>query len=567
MSILEILLLVTTALALFIPAFHKTGKPLPRWVDFVPTGLVVLILVHLVVDGFHLYMAVVYGMGIVLFLQTFKGVLRPGVLVRQGTRRQAVSALVSSIVSVVLILVGVVAGPMMASGMPEDASGKSCAAAFQRMHITLSRRYAFSQWKGVDWDTLKDKFKPCVAAAEAAENSEAYALALREYLFSIPDGHIKLKGEALALWQDAVGGSYGLSLIELDDGRTIVHRLDPGGPAEAAGIEWGAEILTWELMPVKEAIDQVAPTWWGVPPATLEGKRYVQQVLLTRAPIGYHAGFTFRNPGQADVTVMTLKAADDGMEPLMQAMGWWDAWDFQETWGFDPTPYDLRKPPEYRVLASGYGYVRVYHLIPEEGDPDFAAIMQQAVNEFNTQEVPGVIIDVRGNPGGHDTLVTAMMAYFVPQETFYESMHFENWLTGIHILDISIPLKLEPAEVQYPGPFVVLVDQHTRSSGEGFALVARLLPQGRVVGVYGTHGSFGMCCGWIKMPGGLEVGYPTGQSRDENGQIQLDADAALIGGVQPDVRVPLTDEIVRAMFLEGEDVVLRYAVEVLEGER
>jgi carboxyl-terminal processing protease len=292
----------------------------------------------------------------------------------------------------------------------------------------------------------------------------------------------------------------------------------------------------------------------------------MQQVLLTRAPVGNHVSFTYRNEGQEAVTRVTLKAVDDGMEPLLQAMGWWDAYGFQESWGQDPAAYDLRKPPEYRVLPGGFGYIRVYHVIPEADDPDFAGIMGQAVTEFNAQGVSGVIIDVRGNPGGQDTLVTAMMAHFVPQERFYEAMYFHNWLTGLSTLDLSIPLRIEPAEARFDGPLLVLVDQHTRSSGEGFALVAKQLPQGKVLGVYGTHGSFGMCCGWIHMPEGLEVGYPTGQSRDENGQVQVDADAALIGGVRPDVRVPLTWETVQAMFLEGEDVVLKYALVALNEE-
>lgn len=565
MTVLEIIIWLLTAVGGFIPYLYKQGKRLPRWVDFVPAGLVVFILVHLVVDGFHLYMAIAYGVGLGLFLQSIKGLRRPGALVQQGTRRQVVSALVSAILGVVLLLAGVVGGPMMASGMPENAAGKGWTAAFDRMHSTLSKRYAFSRWKGIDWAGLEAEFRPRVAAAESAGNARVYALALREYTFSIPDGHIKLKGEDLAWWQEPVGGGLGFSLIELDDGRAIVHVLEPGGPAEAAGMQWGAEILMWENMPVGEAIGRVAPNWWSVPAANQEGRRAIQQALLTRAPIGEHAVFTFRNPGQSEETRITLRAVDDSLKPLLQEMGWWDAYDFLDGWGLDPSSYDLRKPPEYRVLPEGYGYIRVYHLVPEEGDPDFAAIMQEAVAEFNAEGVTGVVIDVRGNPGGHDNLVTAMMAHFVPQEEYYEAMYFHNWLTGLSFLDISMPLRLEPAEVRFTGPFAVLVDQNTRSSGEGFALVAKQQPQGKVVGVYGTHGSFGMCCGWIAMPGGLQVGYPTGQSRDQNGQVQVDADVELVGGVVPDVRVPLTYETVQAMYLEGEDVVLRYAVESLGG--
>jgi len=111
MTILEGMVWVLTATGGFIPFLHKRGKRLPRWVDFVPAGLVVVILVHLWVDGFHLYMAMAYGLGLGLFLQTVKSLRQPGAWVPQGTRRQAASALAGAILGVALLLGGVVAGP------------------------------------------------------------------------------------------------------------------------------------------------------------------------------------------------------------------------------------------------------------------------------------------------------------------------------------------------------------------------------------------------------------------------------------------------------------------------
>ena len=95
-------------------------------------------------------------------------------------------------------------------------------------------------------------------------------------------------------------------------------------------------------------------------------------------------------------------------------------------------------------------------------------------------------------------------------------------------------------------------------------MLAQRLPQGHVVGVYGTHGSFGMCCGRINLAGGSELLYPGGQSQDADHGVQLEADYTLQGGVVPDIRVPLTRETVYAMFVEGEDVVLQRAMEALQ---
>jgi carboxyl-terminal processing protease len=227
----------------------------------------------------------------------------------------------------------------------------------------------------------------------------------------------------------------------------------------------------------------------------------------------------------------------------------------------------FKKPPEYKILPEGYGYIRVYHVVLQDGDPDFVAIVEQAIAEFIAQDVPGIIIDVRGNPGGNDTLIPQMMGHFFTEPVFYEYMYFDNWQTGLDFFDMARPLNIEPKEPHYGGPIAVLIDQETRSSGEGFPLVAQKVPQGHVVGVYGTHGSFGMCCSTINLPGDFELMYPPGQSRDAQRQVQLDGDHNLQGGVVPDIRVPLTEENVYAMFVENEDVVLQYAMEALAAHR
>jgi carboxyl-terminal processing protease len=156
-----------------------------------------------------------------------------------------------------------------------------------------------------------------------------------------------------------------------------------------------------------------------------------------------------------------------------------------------------------------------------------------------------------------------MMGYFARAPGLYEYVCFDNWLAGICLSDIGMPLQVEPMEPHYGGPAAVLIDESTLSSGEGYPMISQRLPQGRVVGMHGMYGSFGMCCPTIRLPGDSEVQYPPGQSRDAVHRVQLDSDHTLEGGLEPGVRVPLTRDTVRAMYLDGVDVVLRYAMEAL----
>jgi carboxyl-terminal processing protease len=73
-----------------------------------------------------------------------------------------------------------------------------------------------------------------------------------------------------------------------------------------------------------------------------------------------------------------------------------------------------------------------------------------------------------------------------------------------------------------------------------------------------------MCCSRIDLPEGLTLQYPGGQSLDADHNIQLDSNHALQGGVLPDVRVPLNWDTVYAMFVDGEDLALQYAIEALQ---
>jgi len=51
---------------------------------------------------------------------------------------------------------------------------------------------------------------------------------------------------------------------------------------------------------------------------------------------------------------------------------------------------------------------------------------------------------------------------------------------------------------------------------------------------------------------------------DQAGSIQLDSNSELQGGVLPGMRVPLTEETLRAINLENRDVLLETAIKSLQ---
>jgi len=552
------LLIIANLIAIILSAVRSPAK----WLRWWPIALALIALGQLTIDGFYQTFVLVY-FTTVLFItigiykwkkSATKGRFR---IVRIGWG--VVWRLIAVILLVLSALITLTFGKSDSilnsffAIRKADYSHLGWHEAFNQMNVHLSQNYAYGNWKGIDWNALHAKFESQIANAEQSGNKKAYYLALREYVFSIPDGHVNLVGDDMGRRKAAIGGGYGFAVIQLDDGRIIAHIILSDGPAERADMVWGAEILTWNNQPIKSALDSVSTLWSKMPIATREEIQFKKLNCLTRAPVGQQLTFTFRNPGESSTQKRTITAADDQMLLYKKSL----------VIGPQTAPSDLSvKPVESKIMPNGYGYLKISIVIPTLGGLDPVRMVRDAVAHFNAAAVPGVVIDVRSNTGGSDEMAPAMMAYFASEPMFYEQVaHIDQ--TGKFKIYGHIPL--EPSLPVYTGPVVMLIDNRTISTGEGFPLIMKSLNRGPVVGFCGTYGSMGMVGSSIKLPGGYTVEYPNGASLDEYGIIQCDSDSTLHGGILPDVRIPKTEESLKAIYVEGRDIVLEAAISILDG--
>jgi carboxyl-terminal processing protease len=295
-------------------------------------------------------------------------------------------------------------------------------AAYDSMHQRVSVWYAFGEWKAVDWNMMNNRIRPKIVNAGLASDTNAFYLALKKYVASIPDGHVSIRGAGwdghkdFARYQQ-IGGSYGFALTGLDDGRVVVRLVNPGSPSALAGVTFGAELLEVNDHPVNAVLDTISVFWAEANPATLESKRLNQFRFIGRAPVGKTMKVKFLNRGNSIPVTATLNAVDDNYAT------------------FDQTsllPIDPGPTISYSILQpSGYGYIKL------TSEPSDSAAMaqaytgfRQALNSFITVGARGMILDMRINTGGEDLLSAALAGFFTRDTTLYEYRSFYNPLSG-----------------------------------------------------------------------------------------------------------------------------------------
>jgi carboxyl-terminal processing protease len=449
------------------------------------------------------------------------------------------------------------------TGLP-DYSHLSWSLAFRSLHSQLRERYAYTEWRNVDWNALYATRAPAIAEAEKKQDKAAYYRAIRGYLAAIPDGHadvLATTGDFGAKDAD-IGGGYGIALTRLDSGEVIVSYVANGSAAEAAGIRFGDEVTAWNGKEIHEAINATSTIWAVKKPSTNEGIALQQQRLLTRAPIGTPANIKITYGAVQHPRTLNLTAYDDGYDTLKKSSFFLGRQindigaqnrltDIRPQFGDDTITY--------RTLPGGYGYIAIYEESYEVYQP-FKTAMMGAI----TNKSPGMVIDLRFNSGGDDNIASCFAGWFVDRPVFYE--YATKYDPGSRKFTLVSEAWTQPQPERYQGPVAVLVSPDTISSGEGLPMVLSNFNHSAVVSWYGSNGAFGMNGPQAAMPLGLYVFFPDGASLNKNGQIQVDSNALREGGIAPQIQVPLNGETV-ARAMAGEDVQLIYAQDWLDSQQ
>ncbi len=196
---------------------------------------------------------------------------------------------------------------------------------------------------------------------------------------------------------------------------------------------------------------------------------------------------------------------------------------------------------EHRQLENGVGYIRLnLFLDPVNVMPQ----IEKAVGEF--KNAPGIVLDLRDNPGGLAIMAMGIAGWFVSEG----GMRLGDMTSRDSTLHFVINPRLNP----YEGRLAVLVNGGSASTAEILAQGLQDLGRARIFGTRSAGAA--LPSNIIQLPNGDRFQYPSANYVSAKGRI-LEGN-----GVEPDMVVAPT---IPAL-LAGKDLPLEAAKEWSKGK-
>jgi len=189
---------------------------------------------------------------------------------------------------------------------------------------------------------------------------------------------------------------------------------------------------------------------------------------------------------------------------------------------------------ESHALPDGAGYVKFNEFLdPVSIIPQFDAAMRSFA------KAPGIILDLRGNPGGIGIMAMGIAGFFVKKEG--------QKLGEMKMRDATLKFVIFPRPETYDGPLAILVDAGSASTTEILAQGLRDLDRARIFGTRSAGAA--LPSDIVRLPNGDGFQFAQASYTSVKGTVIEGS------GVTPDVEVRQTAEATVA----GRDLVVEAA--------
>jgi carboxyl-terminal processing protease len=382
---------------------------------------------------------------------------------------------------------------------------------FEHVWQTIRDKHWEERPGGLDWQKVHDELRP--KAEKAKEASEIRAL-MADMLARLKQSHFKVitatDYQDMDLEASWGVGEAGFDARVIGDSAYVVQ-VDPQVPVN---LGWKIrKIRGRELTKSIQAVDSVYKN------TTYRELRMTSMLhsKLTGAP-GTGMPIEFED-AQGNVVNKTILLKQPRGNPA--AFG-----------NLPPVPVWI----DARKIATNTGYIRFNMFL----DPVRIAGRISSFLTTECQQCDGMVIDVRGNPGGIGIMATGIAGWFVSKPN--------TKLGTMYMRDSQLKFVVNPRPQTFNGPVAILIDGASASTAEIFAGGMQDLKRARI---FGTRSAAAALPSIVeRLPSGDGFQYAVANYISDGGK-------ALEGnGVVPDEEVPLT----REGLLRGKDPVVEAAL-------
>lgn len=498
---------------------------------------VLFCMVHLTVCGAEICLSGIY-LGVVLLITGFFAV--------KEKIRKCVSILAAVCMLVTVIPCIAYAGYRCPDFVADFEEGFSC----------IKEHYVLSDYKGIDWDSLYEKYLPQFEQAEAEHDEVANYMAWNAFCMEFHDGHVRFSPSENEeqLMEEAgkrlAGNDYGLAMVTLDSGETVAVMVEEDSAASKAGIHNGTVITAWDGQAVDKIKEQANTEMMPFPDKENED---VYRCVAAAGVGDKTVDITYLDDNGKEQTVTVERIGNyygrlkSTMEQLLNQP-------------VTEANLSLKKIDDRTACITINNMIYDSWAMETSNYSEMQQQLRTGLNEMKQQGILNLILDLRNNPGGSGQMSMAIASLFASGEQFWASDGTYNEETKTYEVVNSYTINGE--NLWENGKIVILVNAASNSAADHLAYGMRKMENVTVMGLTKSCGSAQALNSVVLKSG--ELMFSGSILLNEEGEIWIDSDTSRITGTGIDVKIPMTKEAVEVIFDQKKDYVLEYAVEYME---
>ena len=320
--------------------------------------------------------------------------------------------------------------------------------AFDRAWHVVNDRFYDPEFNGVNWDAVRLRYRPQL---ELVDSDDAFYALLSRMASELSDSHTRVySARQYRNRLDSVISTYGLRVADVD-GKVAIVQVFPETDAARAGLRKGMVIDTIDG---EKAIERLAKLRAEAPTDATPERRLrtvIGRLLSGRAGT---LAIEVENGSGCGKTRVELKRNDREI-PLVVSS---------------------------ETLPGNIGYIAFNRFRPEA-----AADFGRALGGL--RQTDGLIIDLRGNPGGSLGSMLAIARHFFPETRHVMTRKLRSSDRSGPESDGFATARMPPPEMKilaasdaYTQPIAILLDTYSASSSELLATILREQRGATIVG-------------------------------------------------------------------------------------